>query len=172
MLDHINKIKNSKGRTSTLFSEVSSEYMSMYSKSFPDRIPIKIPNSSSVKYVEVHYSEITFNNLKRDFSEALKLSTDLQQKYKDNNFVRYFVTKLFKGTKMIRANFNKDNDPKHYGFWKKLLDKNKNDAKIKELIDSEAESRAVKKNVLKSIEGHDIPEIYEICTIKELQTLL
>ena len=77
MIDHINKIKNSKGRTSTLFSEVSSEYMSMYSKSFPDRIPIKIPNSSSVKYVEVHYSEITYNNLKRDFSEALKLSGDL-----------------------------------------------------------------------------------------------
>ena len=82
------------------------------------------------------------------------------------------MTKLFKGTKMIRANFNKDNDPKHYAFWKKLVDKNKNDAKIKELIDSEAESRAVKKNVLKSIEGHDIPEIYEICTAKELQTLL
>ena len=81
MLEHINNIKNSKGKTSTLFSEVSSEYMSMYSKSFPDRIPIKVSNSSSVKYVEVHYSEITFNNLKRDFSEAIKLSTDLQKKY-------------------------------------------------------------------------------------------
>ena len=74
MVKHIDNIKNSKGKTSTLFSEVSSEYMSMYSKSFPDRIPIKISNSASVKYVEVHYSEITFNNLKRDFSEAVKLS--------------------------------------------------------------------------------------------------
>ena len=149
MVQHIANIKNSKGRGSTLFSEVSSEYMSMYSKSFPDRIPIKIANSSSVKYVEVHYSEITFNNLKRDFSEAIKLSADLEKKYKDNNFVRYFVTRLYKGTKTQRATFNRDNESKHYTFWRKLIDKNKNDSKVTELIDAEAEGRQAKKNVAK-----------------------
>lgn len=142
--------------------------MSMYSKSFPDRIPIKIANSSSVKYVEVHYSEITFNNLKRDFSEAIKLSSELENKYKDNNFVRYFVTRLYKGTKTQRATFNKDNDTKYYTFWKKLIDKNKNDSKIFELLESEAEGRLVKKNIQKQIEGLEIPEIYEVCTMKEL----
>ena len=72
----------------------------------------------------------------------------------------------------MRATFNKDNDDKNYLFWRKLIDKNKNDTKITELIESEAEGRLIKKNVQKSIEGIEIPEIFEVCTMKELQTLL
>ena len=57
--------------------------MSMVSKSYPERVPIRITNSQSIKYLEVNYSEIKYKNFKDDIEEALNEQKNLQDQYID-----------------------------------------------------------------------------------------